>query len=404
MGIRFSMGLFTLAAIAVCAPLCGQEAEAEPWGDEAAEVLETADGCPTAQWSPCIHPGWWGRAEYLTWWTPGMDVPALATLGSATDALPAAIGQPGTQVLFGNTALNDGSRSGGRFTVGRWLDPCHCRGIEVNYLTLGEEDTIFSGSSADVAVFGRPFFNVATADQDARLIADPGLVSGTLNILADTEFNSAEVLYRRAGWRPSGVEVNLLFGYRFAELDDLLRIAESTLSLGGPTSGTSFDLVDQFDTRNTFHGGEVGLALLFRESACWSWEVTAKLAFGESDHRATVSGQTVTTDSMGSASTAAGGLLAQGTNLGTFRWDNSATVSELGITLRRDLRRGWSVAVGCTFLYWSDVARAGDQIDTAVNPTQIPPGTLMGEARPAFPFRTTDFWAQGLRFAVEYNY
>ena len=45
---------------------------------------------------------------------------------------------------------------------------------------------------------------------------------------------------------------------------------------------------------------------------------------------------------------------------------------------------------------------AGEQIDLGINPTQIPPGSLVGEARPIFPFRDSDFWAQGLHFGVEF--
>ena len=79
-------------------------------------------------------------------------------------------------------------------------------------------------------------------------------------------------------------------------------------------------------------------------------------------------------------------------------------MSELGISLRRNLNCRLAATFGYSFLYWSRVERAGDQIDTTVNPTQIPPGALAGEARPAFPFNTTDFWAQGVRFGLEYNY
>ena len=406
MAFRFSLGLVTIAAIAFAPQACAQEAPAESseWHNEYFQAPNETVTCATFPRVPCVNPNWWGRAEYLLWWTPGMDVPALATTGTATDPLPAAIGQPGTQILFGSDTLNDSSRSGVRLTLGAWLDPCHCRGIEVSYLTLGDDDATFNASNSDFAVLGRPFFNTVTGAQDARLVANPGLVSGTLRVLAATEFESAEALYRRSGWRPSTAQIDFLIGYRYAELDDRLRIDESTLSLGGPTAGTSFGLFDQFDVRNTFQGGELGLALLFCENPCWSWEVVAKVALGESSHRATVSGQTVTTDGMGNMATASGGLFAQGTNIGTYDRDETATVSELGITLRRELRCGWAASIGCTFLYWSDVARAGDQIDTTINPTQIPPGMLTGAARPAFPFRTTDFWAQGLRAAVEYNY
>jgi hypothetical protein len=64
--------------------------------------------------------------------------------------------------------------------------------------------------------------------------------------------------------------------------------------------------------------------------------------------------------------------------------------------------------VGYTFLYWSQVVRPGNQIDTTVNTTQVPThpefGPLTGPAQPMVPFRTTDFWAQGISLGVEVTF
>jgi hypothetical protein len=80
------------------------------------------------------------------------------------------------------------------------------------------------------------------------------------------------------------------------------------------------------------------------------------------------------------------------------------------------LQAGWQpldwirLFVGYDFLYLSDVARPGDQVDRVINPTQGPAFTnnpnsvLTGPARPTFPGRSTDFWAHGLSFGVELRY
>jgi hypothetical protein len=60
--------------------------------------------------------------------------------------------------------------------------------------------------------------------------------------------------------------------------------------------------------------------------------------------------------------------------------------------------------VGYSFIYWSRVARAVDQIDRDVNITQQPPGPFVGAPRPEFILRTTDFWAQGLNFGLEWKF
>jgi hypothetical protein len=60
------------------------------------------------------------------------------------------------------------------------------------------------------------------------------------------------------------------------------------------------------------------------------------------------------------------------------------------------------VTVGYNFLYWSRVARPGEQIDLDVNPDLLPPEEqFAGATRPRFEFRDTDFWAQGIRVGLE---
>lgn len=345
-------------------------------------------------------PYWWASAEYLHWWTQGMGVPPLATTGNSTGAL----GRPGTQVLVGGGALNNDDRSGGRFTLGAWLYPSERRGIQVTYLTLGNHSTEFSPTSDASGVLARPFFNVDANQQDARFISSPGLLSGSLNIVAETQFQSLEGLYR--GALPGMIfhDADFLIGYRYAQLDELLNISESTLATGGASAGTSFDLFDRFDTDNSFHGAELGIILNEQMGAFWSCELVGKVALGGTSFRSRIAGQTTTTDVGGGATTTQSGLLAQDSNIGVYRSEDFATVSEFGLTIRRQITCNLSANIGYSFVYWSKVVRPGDQVDLAVNPTQIPPGTLVGAPRPTYPFVTTDFWAQGLRAGVEYKF
>jgi hypothetical protein len=64
--------------------------------------------------------------------------------------------------------------------------------------------------------------------------------------------------------------------------------------------------------------------------------------------------------------------------------------------------------VGYTLLYYSNVARPGDQINRALNPSQLPTSqsavVATGAAQPSFLFRDTDFWAQGISFGLEFRY
>ena len=121
---------------------------------------------------------------------------------------------------------------------------------------------------------------------------------------------------------------------------------------------------------------------------------------GNNCARSNIVGQTVTTTN-GVAATTSSGLLALGTNSGVFDDNKFSSIGELGLTARRSLKCGFTAVIGYRFMYWTDVARAGQQIDTGINTSQIPPGTLTGAARPSPAMHFTDFWAQGLNVGLE---
>jgi hypothetical protein len=364
------------------------------------------DAPSLAEWQPVAAPAIWARGDYLLWWTKGMGVPALATTSPAgtPQADAGVLGRLNTSVLFGDGNMLDESRSGGRVNLGLWLDACHQRGIEFSYLALGEESASLHGTADQFSILARPFFDLQAGAADSRLIVFPNLVEGTLAIDVSSEFQSAEVSLRRPCQTPYGSNIDCFVGYRFAELEDRVLISESTISLAEPTTGTRFELDDRFESRNQFHGGQIGVRLVGHSAPGWSSEFTGKFGLGNTSSRMAISGQTLVTPTSGTPTTQSAGLLVQGTNSGVFETDEFSTLSEFGLTLHRHLGCGWSFNVGYQFLLWTDVLRAGEQIDTTINVSQIPPGTLIGEARPEFRGETTDFWAQGLSLGLEYCY
>ena len=88
--------------------------------------------------------------------------------------------------------------------------------------------------------------------------------------------------------------------------------------------------------------------------------------------------------------------------------DQFTVVPEVGLKLGCQITSFLRLDVGYTFLWMSDVARPGNQIDTTVNRTQVPSslafGPLVGPARPAFTFRESDFWAHGVSLGLECRY
>jgi hypothetical protein len=99
-------------------------------------------------------------------------------------------------------------------------------------------------------------------------------------------------------------------------------------------------------------------------------------------------------------------LLALPSNSGHFFTERFAVVPEGSLTLGYQVTDNLSISIGYTFLYWSHVARPGDQIDRAVSPAALPiSGTApVPSSRPAFSFNETDFWAQGLTFGLELRF
>jgi len=66
--------------------------------------------------------------------------------------------------------------------------------------------------------------------------------------------------------------------------------------------------------------------------------------------------------------------------------------------------------VGYSFLYLSDVAQPGNQIDRSLNVTRIPFNTQGvafepgGPTQPALNINSSSFWAQGINFGLELRF
>lgn len=364
-----------------------------------------SDACSGEKCSNC-DAAWkvWARAEFLYWWTDEPSVIPLVTsspLGTAQgDA--GVLGRPDTEIVLGGNTIFDTMRPGGRYTIGYYLDD-ECS-LEASYTTIDEESLISSSDASTASILARPFFNVETGLQDARLIEFPGLLSGSVTATSKSDFDAVELVTRQHAGHIGELQVHYLLGYRFTRLDDLTRINEVTTSLSGGTAGSVFNLTDEFDTRNNFHGGVGGLSIHWKNSDRWSFDLSSRMSLGGTFSKVSIGGATETTDAGGNVTTSQGGLLALGTNIGDYERSEVSWMGEFGGTARYRIATGLVFSVGYSFMYWDNVARATDQIDASVNVSQIPPATLSGEARPAFSFETGDFMAHGLRLGLEYRW
>ena len=350
----------------------------------------------------------WVSVDYLLWWTAAMQTPALvSTSPNGTAQTAAGVLDQGATPLFGGDLLRD-VRSGGRIRFGRWLDECRQIGVEAEYLALGGISDNFAATSTGDPILARPFFNALTNQEDAELVAFPGVVSGTVTASAEGTLHSAGA---RLLWNmccndsldacSSHARTDLLLGYRFLRLDESIVMTEDLTSLLPADPGT-FDIVDRFQTANQFHGGEIGL--LRNESyGDWSLGLLFKVALGNVHEQVVIDGSSVITDDVGTEQFT-GGLLAQRTNIGIHSRNRFALVPEFGVTLGYDLTECLAATFGYTVIYWDRVVRAGEQIDRQVNPNLLPPELvpLTGPLRPEFEFEENGFWAQGMSFGLSY--
>jgi hypothetical protein len=358
----------------------------------------------------CGPPGRiWVSAEYLLWWIKDDHVPPLVTAGPPGSS--GILGTPGTTVVFGGDVDHE-EFSGGRFTVGFWLDECQTHGLETEVFFLGSRSSNFVAGGPGTATgptVARPVINAITGAETAELVSAAGVVSGTIQVTEHSRLWGIEENFLCNLCCSCCSRVDFLAGFRYLQLDEGLAIREDLLvnpsvpGIGGSTIG----VVDQFDTHNRFYGGQIGArAQYWRGNTCFN--VTGKVALGETHEVIGINGTTVFTLPGAAPVAVPGGVLALPSNSGHFSRDEFAVVPEVGFNVGYMVTPRVCVYLGYTFLYWSDVVRPGDQIDRVVNLTQLPtnlgPGTLVGPARPAVLFKETDFWAQGINLGVEFRF
>jgi hypothetical protein len=346
-------------------------------------------------------PGFWGRAEYLMWWVRGAYVPPLVTTSPQGTPVGQAGVLPNADILFGDQQINTRGRSGGRFTIGYWFDPCETLGIENTFFFIGGDNQGYTTSSSGDPILARPFTNVNTGNQDSIVLAYPQVVVGGINITSSRQVYSNEINLRRSLYSDCWRRIDVLAGYRYMRLGESLNISTNSTSLDSSTLGTQFAVQDMFSTGNNFNGGQIGVNMqLYR--GCWTIDLLGKIALGGVSQQARINGSTVITPVDEAIQTYNGGILALPSNSGQFNQTVFGAVPEFGVNLRYQWTPLWRVSVGYTIMALTNVLRPGDQIDLNIDPSQFPPGTA--GTSPVYKFNQSDLWLQGINLGVECNF
>jgi len=241
--------------------------------------------------------------------------------------------------------------------------------------------------------------------------------SGSLQAIFSSRMQGAELNGAANLCSENWYRVDFLGGFRFLELVEGLGLNEDstyTATAAGPgavpagvlstTVNVDLNRQEQFTTVNHFYGGQVGARVELQRNSVFV-NLTGKIALGCMHEEAEISGSGSTasttttiladgsTQSSSTPRTAAPGLFAQPSNLGSYSRDRFAIIPEATIRVGYQFTNQFRASLGYTFLYASEVARPGDQIDP-----------VQGPGHPIFVFQGTSFWAQGIDCGLEFRY
>jgi hypothetical protein len=191
-------------------------------------------------------------------------------------------------------------------------------------------------------------------------------------------------------------------GARYLDLTDRVRVSDALRLVADP-SAVAFG-EDVFTTHNQFVGPELGTTLGLNWGK-WSLEYTSGLAAGLTYQTRLIAGSPVLAASVVSPLLVPGPLLALPSNIGRETAWRVTLVPEVGVKSRLALAPWCSLSAGYSLLYWNKVLCPGDQMDPHVNVSQLPfRGPPAGPPAPAPLFVHTDYFAQGLDFAVQFTF
>lgn len=345
--------------------------------------------------------GSWFSMEYLYWSGKGQGSHVLATsnpLGTP-QAQAGILSSATTTSLFRVGDATDGAASGARLRFGFWSDSAHTHGWEGSVFGIVNNNAAFAAGASDYPILARPFLNTATGQQDALLLTYPGLASGRIDIRETSRPMGIDwVLHKEICSACSTGRIYGLIGYRYLRLAENLDITTHQLALSPLIAGSTFDSTDRFATTNSFHGLDLGLRGDVVQGP-WLLKWQAKVAVGMVYSKAQIQGATTITPTLGSSSTQSGGLLAQPSNIGTYRKDRVALAPELAAHLSYRINPNARVFAGYNLTYLTNIVRPEDVIDTTINLSQ--PGT---PARPSYTARTSDYWIQGINAGIAFDF
>jgi hypothetical protein len=353
------------------------------------------DGDPCHPGGPCdpcaeAAPQFWTSFELLYWATQGTTVPPIVATGSPLAAPgAAAVGANAVPVFGGGRGLTQ-MRTGFRTEVGYWLDPEATWGVSGRFYFLGSLADRSSEVGTGFNVLNMPQGVVTPAGilSTPLYVSYPGLTIGNVTAVAGTNFIGGDVNLRHTLCLDCPFQMNLFGGYRFMHLGDNVDVVSSFTSPLVPGSGVVTE--DSVRTRNYFNGPQAGFALGSRRGP-FSVELQSSVALGVTTSDLDVSRTRLINNAPGLAALAGVALPPGVPATLPLAVSNSSRSNYFGVVPEVGVKVGWHpcdqvrLSVGYNFIYWSQVQRA--------QPLYLPGAS-----------GTTDFWAQGVSWGVDFRY
>ncbi len=268
---------------------------------------------------------------------------------------------------------------------------------------------IFSAASTNGMILARPFTDANSMTSQAVVVAYPGSSNGTIDIRANSgNLYGANLDLTENAYNNDWFRLYSMIGYQFYRYDEALRVQQTiTPTPGGNfVTGTQIASNDNFSTRNEFHGLDLGFRSQFTLMDNLYLELLTKVAVGRLHRDVDIGGnQTVSVPGINPV-TLPGGVLALPSNSGSTSEADWRAIPQVGVTFAWEVRPYLTVRAGYSFIYFNQIVRAGEQVDTTINPNLLPGANsaLGGANRPAFNITRTDMWMQSINLGMEFTY
>ncbi|MHB1949269.1 MAG: BBP7 family outer membrane beta-barrel protein [Gammaproteobacteria bacterium] len=378
----------------------------------------------------------WFSAEYLAWTIKDAPEPTpLVTSGSLIAEIPGAIGQVGTRVVMGGKSIDSSFHSGGRFSMGYWIDEDYKYGIEGTYLFLSpnsDNHTINTSGLPGSPTLAVPIFDISGFTSEHHSPGEsvyvlPGPFStgpgftGNFTVAIENRLQSAELMGLFKIKEVNCFRMDFLAGLRWVQFREKFVFDVNTSGVsGGPTAGQFFNSHDLFDNVDNFYGFNFGLQTKYDSSQIYGL-ASARLAVGNMNESVQINGSSSTSNgtlffpvNRAAGRVINGGIFAQPSNIGHHSNNIFAVVPELDLQLGYHLLKNLSVFTSYNIVYISNLARPGNLINRNINTTRTALANASrasgsgiaagGPAGPNINFLNTSFWAQGVSFGLTFSY